>query len=106
MEQHRCRVIESVPADHQSSWHRCRKLRGFFMCRSAGSFENMHFSFMGCRSAGSLGGEMKRYLMEGAVQHVTLRRGVGEVSPVGCHSAKQELEDVVGALGANVSLLP
>ncbi|CAL2277008.1 unnamed protein product [Prunus armeniaca] len=82
--QHRCRVVESVPADHRS-WHRCRKLRGFSMCRSAGSFENMRFSFMGCRSASSLGAEMKRYLMGGVVQHVTLRRGIGEVSPVGCH---------------------
>ncbi|CAL8175730.1 unnamed protein product [Prunus armeniaca] len=117
--QHWCRVVESVPADHRS-WHWCRKLRGFFMCRSAGSFgarsledsplgvvrQNMRFSFIGCRSAGSLGIEMKRYLMGGAVQHVALRRGAGEVSPVGCRSATQELEDAVGALGAVVSLLP
>ncbi|CAB4289937.1 unnamed protein product [Prunus armeniaca] len=113
IKEHWCRVVESVPADHRSSWHWCRKLRGFFMCRSAGSFgarsledsplgsfENMRFSFIGCRSAGSLGIEMKRYLMGGAVQHVALRRGAGEVSPVGCRSATQELEDAVGALGA------
>ncbi|CAL2244552.1 unnamed protein product [Prunus armeniaca] len=59
---------------------------------------------MGCRSAGSLGAEMKRYLMGGVVQHVALRRDAGEVSPVGCRSATQELEDAVGALGAAVSL--
>ncbi|CAL8101342.1 unnamed protein product [Prunus armeniaca] len=61
---------------------------------------------MGCRSAGSLGAEMKRYFMGGAVQHVALRRCVGEMSPVGCRSATQELENAVGALGAVVSLLP
>ncbi|CAL8174505.1 unnamed protein product [Prunus armeniaca] len=35
---------------------------------------------------------------------MALRKGAGEVSPVGCRSATQELEDAVGALGAVVSL--
>ncbi|CAL2278343.1 unnamed protein product [Prunus armeniaca] len=114
--QHWCRVVESVPADHRS-WHWCRKLRGFFMCRLVGSFgaRSLEDSPLGavrqvalalCRSAGSLGAEMKRYLMGGAVQHEALRRGAREVSPVGCCSATQELEDAVGALGAAASLLP
>ncbi|CAB4293549.1 unnamed protein product [Prunus armeniaca] len=37
-----------------------------------------------------------------AVRQVALRRGAGEVSPVGCRSAIQKLEDAVGALGADV----
>ncbi|CAL9017468.1 unnamed protein product [Prunus brigantina] len=112
IKEHRCRVVDS--------WHRCRKLKEFSMCRSAGSFgivrekclyevsfdmwpwrQKLRGFSIRCRSAGSFG---VRYLMGGVVQHVALRKGAGEVSPMGCRSATQELEDAVGALGAAISL--